>query len=167
MKNEKELKQAVKKSVLHQKGMYLSLGQPMVSGTPDAYILMPNFIPVLIEMKWLGEITKTPFSRKVNYTEMQKHWITECNKVQPFTALGLVGLKYGKSLYSCYIQEVYKGDNYINSTTEHFVNMVDKHFDVIQLFELIKVPKVSKEVIHTAHSGINVQPNQGILRDAP
>jgi len=167
MKNEAAFKSAFKKSVKAQKGFCLSLAAPMIAGIPDLYVVINGFIPVLLEAKWLGEVNQAKFTRKVAYSEIQKHWITECNKVQPYTALGLVGLKYGRSLYSCYIQEVYKGDNYISSTTEHFVNMVDSHFDVIQLFELIKVPKVNKEVIHMVHSDINVpQPNQGILRDA-
>lgn len=163
MKNEADFKSAFKKSVKAQKGFCLSLAAPMIAGIPDLYVVINGFIPVLLEAKWLGEIKKTPFSRKVNYTEMQKHWITECNRVQPYTALGLVGVKYGKSLCSCYIQEVSKEDNYITSSAEHFVNMVDKHFDVIQLFELIKVPKVNKEVIHMVHSD-TPQPSQGILR---
>lgn len=156
MKNEADFKSAFKKSVKAQRGFCLSLAAPMISGIPDLYVVINGFIPVLLEAKWLGEITRTPFSRKVNYSEIQKHWITECNRVQPNTAFGLVGCKYGRSLYSCYIQEVSKEDNYITSTTEHFVNMVDKHFDVIQLFELIKVPKVNKEVITMVHSDINI-----------
>lgn len=147
MKNEADFKSAFKKSIRAQKGFCLSLAAPMISGIPDLYVVINGFIPVLLEAKWLGEITKVPFKRKINYSEIQKHWITECNKVQPLTALGLVGCKYGKTLYSCYIQEVIKEDNYITSSTEHFVNMVDKHFDVIQLFEMINIPKVNQSVV--------------------
>jgi len=145
MKNEAEFKTVFKKSVRAQKGFCLSLAAPMIVGIPDLYVVINGFMPVLLEAKWLGVVNHYPFKRKIEYTEMQKKWIVDCCEVRRYSALGLIGYKYGdkKNSYEAHIQEVVRDKNYIDDRSKNYVSYKDGVFDVIQLFEKINVPKVN------------------------
>ena len=132
----------------------------MITGIPDLYVVINGFIPVLLEAKWLGEVNVN-FKRKVNYSPMQIKWITDCNQVQPFTALGIIGVKYDKYSYECFIQEVHKGDNYLSSQAKERIYYEEGKFNVIKLFEKIGIPKVNKEVVHMEHSDIATTLHRG------
>jgi hypothetical protein len=147
MKTEADFKTAFSKSVKRHKGVCIKLAAPLLVGIPDLYVIIPGYMPVLLEAKWLGQIRINRFSRKMNYTETQIRWIRECCEVQEFAALGLAGyqqennitavmLKYGTpefyqvsngSIYNCGLSTIYKHSQI---------------FDVPYMFEKAGIPKL-------------------------
>lgn len=100
MKNEAEFKSIFKKSIKAHKGFSLSLAAPMVVGIPDLYVVIPGYIPILLEAKWLGDIKKPTFKRKINYSPLQQNFLNECNRVNNYSAFGLIGFKYQSFTYA-------------------------------------------------------------------
>lgn len=149
MKNENEFKTAFKKSVKAQGGFSISLAAPMLVGIPDLYVIMPGYMPILLEAKWIGEVNYK-FKRKIQYTEMQKHWINECCEVKRYSAMGLVGLKLNKFYYA-FLLEAGKGDNYLddNAFTQAASSIyggdpgIPKIFNVSFMFDTANIPKMN------------------------
>lgn len=150
MNNEAEFKKVFKQSVKAQHGYSMSLAAPMFSGIPDLYIIMPHFMPVLLEAKWLGEIKRDTFFRKIPFTEMQIHWIDQCHSVSPYSAMGLIGLKYKSIVYAALVAH---GTPLFYSFTNSFLTDCSsveysnvsgrKLFDVEKLFTHVPIPKIA------------------------
>jgi len=147
MKNEAEFKSLFKKSVRAQKGFSLSLAAPMVVGIPDLFVVMPSYMAILLEAKWLGEINKDNFSRKVPFTAMQLNWIETCHKINPYTAMGLIGFIYNKNIHAClvaYGTPIFSQfDNTFLTTCAYSIRSKEtKLFDVSAMFEKVPIPKL-------------------------
>jgi hypothetical protein len=147
MKNEAEFKSLIKKSVIYCKGYCFSIAAPMISGLPDLYIVLPGYLPVLLEAKWLGEIKRESFSRKPQFTELQAHWIKSCDDVVPFSAMGLIGFKY-KDVYTAalvkYGTPLFYAFSNIFLTDCSYVkySQATKRFDMQQLFAGVPIPRI-------------------------
>lgn len=147
--NEAKFKTAFKKSVTRHKGFSISLAAPMIVGIPDLYVVIPEFLPVLLEAKWLGEITRDKFARKVPFTPMQQHWIQCCDNVSPYSAMGLVGFKL-RGLY--YAVLVKYGTPCFYKMTSDFVAQcsyvttpsLSVAFNVTALFHNVPVPRIER-----------------------
>ena len=136
---ESEFKRLFKKSVKYHGGFSASLSSNLHSGLPDLYVIVPSYPPVLIEAKFLKEVGDK-FSRKINYSEIQRVFLNSCNKVQPGAAFGLVGFKQGSNLYACLIHPCH---NYIDSSFAEYcgvsiVNRTCPYFDIPGLFAWAK-----------------------------
>lgn len=142
MQSEADFKKTFKKSVRVQKGFSLSLAAPMIIGVPDLYVIMPGYMPVLLEAKWLGTVG-TKFKRKINYTAMQLHWLKECNRVCGYSALGLVGYKRDGEYWAALVGPDNPGylqnDNFIDAVYIQY----EKGFDILKLFNDSKVPRIN------------------------
>jgi hypothetical protein len=146
--NEAKFKTAFKKSVKAHKGHSLSLAAPMLVGLPDLWVAIPEYIPVLLEAKWLGEITKDKFSRKVPFTPMQQHWIQQCCLVTRCSAMGLVGFKW-RGLYYAVLVE-YGGYGFSQMTQDFIlqcsyvsVSSLSQPFNVSTLFRNVPIPRIA------------------------
>lgn len=140
MKNEAEFKSAFKKSVRAQKGYSISLAAPMLSGIPDLYVIMPGYMPILLEAKWLGEVGLS-FRRKIQYKPMQMLYLDECCKVHPKAAMGLIGFKQGGKYWATMKTRIIGDkDEYIDWQCVH-TPYIDKKFNVEHLFHHFDVPK--------------------------
>lgn len=161
MKSEAEFKKIFKKSVKYYKGFAISLAAPMLIGIPDLYVIMPGYMPVLLEAKWLGKIIRSHFHRKLQFTDMQINYINECCNVQHLAAFGLIGLihydeitailvKYGTPLFyildSSYLNECGYSKLYTKGGKTHQV------FDIPKMFEIAQIPKINiNKPIHISH----------------
>lgn len=140
MRDEKDFKRHFKKSVSAQGGFSISLAAPMLAGTPDLFVTMPGYAPVLLEAKFLKELP-IYFNRKAGFTELQKHYLNNCNKVHKGIAWGVVGAHYDdKFIYCCLV------DPNHNITHNELCNGVlirnqKEMFDIQALFEP-HVPKM-------------------------
>jgi len=147
MKNEKEFKKLVKQSIRRFKGVYIALAAPMVVGIPDAYVSLSGYIPVLLEMKWLGEIKRDKFSRQVPFTEMQMLQIKECHDVNPYSAMGLLGFIYQDQIHACLVAY---GTPLFYQFTSQFVTDCSfsiystrtKVFDIPDMFDRVPIPRI-------------------------
>lgn len=139
MKNEAEFKKAFKQRVKAEGGFSLSLAGPMIVGLPDLYVILPGFMPVLLEAKWLGEV-KEIFKRKIKYTAMQMHFMDEINGVKPLAAMGLVGYKIGRHVFATLVPRIY-------GAKEEFVTQdgitCAAPFGIEFLFNTNNVPKMN------------------------
>lgn len=148
MKNEADFKSLFKKSVRHAKGFSLSLAAPMVVGIPDLFVVMPGYMAVLLEAKWLGELNRENFSRKVQYTAPQILWIESCHKVNPYTAMGLIGFIYKKEIHACFVPydcDIFSQfDNTFLTKCAYSVRSKEtKLFDVGAMFSRVPIPRIS------------------------
>ena len=142
MNNEADFKRVFKKSVKAQKGYSISLAAPMLSGIPDLYVLMPGFIPVLLEAKWMKEL-KYGFEKKIPYTALQKNFINECNNVYNCTAFGLIGFKYEKNIW-CIMTTRDTISSRKNTSSDYLaLTKETKLFDINLLFTNSGVPKLN------------------------
>lgn len=139
--DESSFKTLFKKSVKAQGGFSISLAAPMLAGCPDLYVAMPGFVPVLLEAKWLKECPDK-FKRTPKFTELQKHYINNCNRVHPGFAHGLVGLKYQNKIHAliCDPNIIITQDHLFGSGSTQ-ISKQTEFFDVKALFELY-VPKM-------------------------
>ena len=101
MKNETDFKKVFCTSVFAQKGYVLKLAMSSMSGLPDMYCVMPGFVPVLLEAKFM-KIANGTFHRKIPYSKMQQYVMEMCNK--PYggnhtVAFGLVGVQTTDVVY--------------------------------------------------------------------
>jgi hypothetical protein len=141
MKNEADFKSAFKKSVKAQGGYAISLAAPMLIGTPDLYVIMPGYAPVLLEAKWLG-IVGAKFKRKLQFTAMQRHYLEECNKVRTGSALGLIGFKFDK-IYHAVL--VLPEAEHLNNDFAYlpWTSFESGKCNVLDLFSASNIPKMN------------------------
>lgn len=149
MKNEAEFKSFIKKSVTFHKGYSMSLAAPMLVGIPDLFVVMPKYIPILLEAKWLGELTRDKFSRKMQFTEMQIHFISQCHEVTPYSAMGVVGFYYRKELHIALLKFgtplFYNFDStFLTDCAYVKYDMRTKRFDMQSLFEKVPIPRIQQ-----------------------
>lgn len=153
MKNEAEFKTMFKRSVSYERGMSISLAAPMLVGTPDLYVAMPGFLPILIEAKWLGTITKDTFKRKVQYTPMQRMYLTQIHNIVPYGAVGLVGFKFQGQTWAVMLP---CDNSHFDSITHSFVTetanclllkatpLMPRRFSVSMLFDQVPIPRLAR-----------------------
>ena len=147
MKNEAQFKSLIKKSIRAQKGFSLSLAAPMISGLPDLYCVLPSYIPVLLEAKWLGTIERNTFKRKIPFTPLQVVWIQECHEVSPYSAMGVVGLIYKGEIHCALVEY---GTELFNTFDHTFIdrcsyvtyNKDKKTLDILELFAKVPIPRI-------------------------
>lgn len=147
VKNEAEFKSLFKKSVRAQKGFSLSLAAPMVVGIPDLFVVMPGYMAILLEAKWLGEIKRDNFSRKLLFTPMQINWIETSHKVNPYTAMGLIGFVYKENIHACFVAYdtplFSQFDNTFLTNCSYSIRCQQtKLFDVSAMFAKVPIPKL-------------------------
>lgn len=149
MKNESQFKVAFKQSVRKAKGYSISLAAPVFPGIPDLYVILTNYMPVLIEAKWLGTITNRKFKRKIQYSPMQLNYAKHLNSVQPSAMLGLIGLIY-KDEICCVLDTINSGAGGNILTNEkltfesNYVTRQGGCFDVEQLFRRSSIPRLEE-----------------------
>jgi hypothetical protein len=156
MKSEADFKKVIKASVRRQKGCAISLAAPMMVGLPDLFVAMPNYAPVLLEAKWLGEV-KNKFNRKMNFTELQIKYIKDCNLVTSETALGIVGFKQEKTIkcvllsYGClhFYQITHMC---LEDCPNVSYDNIDKQFDMQKLYSQSKIPRLNRMVSTIPHN---------------
>ena len=143
VKDEAAFKTVFKKSIKADKGFSISLAAPTISGIPDIYTIYPGYIPLLLEAKFFKEVTPK-FSRKINYSPLQLIWLNECNKVNPFTAYGLMGFKWQGEIWCCLTPfHVTQLDFMFASKFPHCLyNPKTKLFDVKYMFGHSSIPKL-------------------------
>ena len=149
MKNEAEFKSVFKKSVRAQGGFSISLSAPMLSGIPDLYVIIPGFMPVLLEAKWLGSLGRK-FKRKIQYSPLQRHFLDECNKIKVNSALGLIGFKWEDNIWASLKPRILQEENetissdYINEYSATICTpYTGKTFNVVTLFAVAGVPRIN------------------------
>lgn len=147
--NEAKFKDKFKKSVRNHGGAAISLAAPMISGIPDLWVALPEFMPVLLEVKYLGEISRDKFSRKVPFTEIQQHWIQQCDNVLPYSAMGLVGFYYNSLYYAVLVKYgtpcFYKMTSDFKTQCSYVsIPNLNIHFDITTLFHNVPIPRVEK-----------------------
>ena len=113
----------------------------MVVGVPDLYCIAPGYMPVLLEAKWMGDITAHNFNRKIPYSAMQKVWIKAACKVQDYAAMGLIGFKFRDQTWCVLMEEGIENINYAFGAWHPCVTY-DKGFDIQALFGQSLVPKM-------------------------
>jgi hypothetical protein len=155
MKNEAEFKTIFCKSARKQKGYSLRLAAPVLPGIPDMYIVMPGYMPVLLEAKWMVvDIPK--FDRQIKYRPMQLNYAHQVNKVQPHALMGLIGVKYLDCIYAI-LMDIHPTENRISDS---FFRTCDKvalqggYFDVDCLFRRSPIPLLIEA--ETAHERTTV-----------
>ena len=151
MQNEAEFKRIFCNSIKKDKGFTMKLAAPMFGGIPDLYVIYPNYMPILLEAKWLGDVT-TLFSRKIPFSALQLHWLEETNKVQEFSSFGLVGFTHGPLTYGVMTGYNVTQINHSFKTMWPYCiyNSASKTFDVRGLFQHSDVPLM------------NLQPNRSL-----
>lgn len=151
MKNEAQFKLAFKNSVRKQKGYSMSLAVPVFPGIPDLYTIMPNYMPVLIEAKWISTPNRF-FNRKIEYTPKQLDYARKVNAVQPHAMMGLVGVRIEptNTIYAV-LTTINVDDPTENRMSDTFLhnkaNKVarqDKLFDVLSLFRNSPIPLIEE-----------------------
>lgn len=145
MKNEAQFKLAFKNSVRKQKGYSMSLAVPVFPGIPDLYTIMPNYMPVLIEAKWMVVETEK-FNRKIEYTPKQLYYAEKLNSVQEYAMMGLIGLKYKGDIYAV-LTTINPTENRLSDqllSTANKVTRQDKLFDVLSLFRNSPIPLIEE-----------------------
>lgn len=148
MKNESEFKTLFKKSVTRAKGLSLSLAAPMIVGIPDLYVVVPPFIPLLLEAKWLGKIERDKFNRKVPFTPLQDLFLNQCHGVSPYSAMGLIGFIYQKQIHAVLVVHgtplYYQMSHcFINDCAYTKKSDDTKVFNVLDLFSQVPIPKIA------------------------
>lgn len=148
MKCEKDFKTKFKQSVKHYGGYSISLAAPMLAGIPDLWTAVPGYLPVLLEAKWLGEIKRDKFSRKVPFTDMQKNYIKHCNEAAPYSALGLVGFKHRDTICAALVHQnnilfTQFSDLYRHGTAWVPLDKSTKLFHIPSLFAQVPIPKLT------------------------
>lgn len=144
MKNEAEFKAIFKKSIKAEKGFSLSLAAPMIAGIPDLYCTIPGYLPVLLEAKYLKNVT-LKFNKKIPFSALQLLWMEECSKTNPFTAFGLVGFKWAGETF-CVLTPFHVtqiDSTFANKFPHCLYNPKTKLFDVKSLFGHSSIPKLN------------------------
>lgn len=159
MKNEADFKTKFKKSIKYHKGFSLSLAAPMLAGIPDLYVVMPEYMPVLLEAKWLGEITRDSFKRKLPFTDLQVEWIKQCHNICAFSAMGLIGFNYQTRIHAVLVTYgtpqfyelnqacIFESPNVVYMTAKYEDNPDSRGaymFDIPLLFSRVPIPRMSR-----------------------
>lgn len=144
---EREFKQLIKQSVKWQKGVYIPLAAPMVSGLPDAYINMPGYIPILLEAKFIGEIKREKFSRTPQFSPMQINFLQSCHEVSPYSAMGALGFIYNDQIHCSLVAYgtplFYNFDSTFKTDSAWVTrSAVTKRFDILELFSKVPLPRI-------------------------
>lgn len=157
MKNEAEFKSIFKKSVRAQKGFSISLAAPTLPGTPDLYVIIPGYVPVLLEAKYLGTVNNLKFKRKLQFTPMQRHYLKECCRVADHTALGLIGFKYKKMHVAVLVSpdEEHLSNDFDSYPWIHYVGGT---FNVLDLFSMSSIPKMNGYHAPTVDESYQIPP---------
>lgn len=145
MKNEAHFKLAIKHSVRKQKGFSFSLAVPIFPGIPDLYVILPSYMPVLLEAKWM-EVESTKFDRKIEYRPKQLEYARNINKVQDYAMMGLIGLKYKGDIFAV-LTTINPTENRLSDqhlSTANKVARQDKLFDVLSLFRNSPIPLIEE-----------------------
>lgn len=152
MRNEAAFKKHFKASVRAQGGFSISLAAPMLPGIPDLYVVMPGYVPVLLEAKLLKNLSDR-FNITPRFTEMQKNFINNCNKVLPGSAFGLICMKYQGCIHATLTDPNLKF-SYLQISTPcknaSVITHKSEYFDVRAMFEGV-VPKL--ELTYTPTCG--------------
>jgi len=150
VKNEAEFKSVFRASVRAQKGFTITIAAPTFSGLPDLYCIMPKYIPVLMEAKWLKDLPDKGFKRTIPFKPMQLHYIKNINKVHNNAAVGLIGFEWRNETY-CLIYNVYDGVPSVLQSDDlahhNFVIRQNKVFDVGLLFNKAGISLIEEDVI--------------------
>lgn len=148
MKNEADFKRIFKFSVRKHKGYCLSLAAPMISGLPDLYCIMPSFVPVLLEAKYMGEVGDR-FRRKIEYRPLQRFWLEGCNSIYQYAAWGLIGFHHKDMYYCCLVHPKYTHiDNLLDYPELFYVcNISRKEFNVTELFNKSCIGKIQSQTV--------------------
>ena len=102
--SESDFKRHFKLSVRAQGGAVFSLSPEHQAGLPDMYVLMPGFMPILVEAKFLKVPVGKTFNKRILYSAYQGRLLTSCWDMQPGSVWGLIGFKTKEDLfYSCLI----------------------------------------------------------------
>ncbi len=142
MKSESEFKTCFVNSVKAQKGYAIKLAAPTMPGLPDMYVIMPGYMPVLIEAKYFKELPEK-FNRKIHYSDMQLMYGRKINSVQNYAMMGLVGIKsVNKTIYACLLPMQQPSISYLQLETCNKVTRQNKLFDVMSLFRNSPIPKI-------------------------
>ena len=146
MKNEADFKKLIKKSVTAQGGLYMSLACPVLSGIPDAYILMPGYSPILVEAKYMKDLNDT-FHRSIHYTAMQKYYLKHCENILTDSCIGLMGVhhkgQYKAIITRSYVTQVTSDDAQI--ATKFAINFPTRElFDILGIMDYYGMNKLSK-----------------------
>lgn len=156
MNSEAGFKTAFRNSVRSYGGYSIPLAAPMLVGIPDMYVIMPGFIPILLEAKWLGHFKRDKFKRTIPFTTMQQHWLNECNIRQEFSALGLIGFMYDK-LYHAMLWHTDNWNEKQIITDAHLLHMPSciwapkfKTFELLKLFVQSPIPKLPIPLVNTS-----------------
>ncbi len=148
MQNVAAFKKIFCKSVKDDNGFTMKLAAPMFGGIPDLYVIYPGYMPILLEAKWLGDLTPL-FSRKIPFSALQMHWLEETNKVQAHSSFGLIGFTYGCLTYAVltdfHVIQINHG--FQNMWPYCIYNSKTKRFDVRTLFKYSPVPIMNMQPI--------------------
>lgn len=143
MNNEADFKKAFCNCAAKQGGYTFKIAMSTMSGLPDLYCIVPGYIPVLLEAKWMREVPENgKFKRKIPYRPLQQDYLTNCNRVIRGSAWGLIGLDCGENKYVCLMDPqvpIITHDKLINPIDS--MPIVGDMVDVIGLFEGV-VPKL-------------------------
>lgn len=125
----------------------------MISGIPDLWVIIPGYLPVLLEAKWMGEVKRDNFSRKVPFTAMQTNWIKECDDVCAYSAMGLIGIKYHNRVYASLVKygtpQFYNfTQSFICDTANVLYQPTEKLFDISTLFAKVPIPRLQAKNGH-------------------
>lgn len=144
MKSEADFKKHFKASVKAYGGFSISLAAPMLPGIPDLYVVMPGFAPVLLEAKLLKNLTDR-FNITPRFTELQKHFINNCNKILSGSAWGLICMKYQGCIHATLTDPNLKF-SYIQISTPcknaSVITHKSEYFDIPAMFDGL-VPKMN------------------------
>ena len=148
MQNEADFKKIFCKSIKNDKGFTMKLAAPMFGGIPDLYCIYPGYMPVLLEAKWLGELTAL-FDRKIPLSALQLHWLEETNKVQSSSSFGLVGFVHGPLIYAVLTDHnVTQIDHTFKKHWPYCIyNPSTRFFDVRSLFGYSHIPVMNLQPI--------------------
>lgn len=149
LRDEAHFKKLFKASVRLQKGYSLSLSAPVLPGLPDLYVVMPGYMPVLLEAKLIKNIERDTFKRKIEYSPMQLKYATEVNKVQSHAMMGLICIQH-KSTEWCIMAQIVEGvEQRISHEMLPYLPKVSRRaegFDVDYLFSQTSIPRLSNDL---------------------
>lgn len=144
MRNEADFKTKFCKSVKEDKGFTIKLAAPMMGGIPDIYCIYPGYMPVLLEAKWLGDLTKY-FNRKIPYSKLQIHWMQETNKVQKHSSFGLIGFKHQDNIYCVLMDHYVENINHGFKAIHPYCMYYNKRLQVDNMFHTSYIPMMNTQ----------------------
>lgn len=145
MKNEADFKTMFRKSVRSCGGFSISLTATMMGGIPDLFCIMPGFMPIMIEAKWLGSLGPK-FRRKIQYTAQQRDFLDNCNLIKVNSAVGLIGFKQDGKTFAVLKPRILKEENEtLESTTVWNTPYVQVYgtIDVCLLFDRAGITRIN------------------------